>query len=192
MKLVIALVMWLASTHVAFARIKPYVETDPPRARADGEATELRVSQFPDQRLGEQHYDLYCPHTIEPNPLIVLAPDLDQPLEDAEGMAGMLARAGFVVIALAPPGAASRYLAALQGVLDQAVQALPEHLEPGASSRGLPKDRRRGIGGALGAVRPRDHGARRDGVVGDPKARLRRDRWIRRAPSRKACPGQKW
>jgi hypothetical protein len=136
MKLMIALIVWLASNRVAFARIKPYVETDPPRARAEGDATGLRVSLFPDQRLGEQHYDLYCPHTIEPNPLIVVAPDLDQPLEDAEGMAGMLARAGFIVIALAPPRAATRYPAALQAVLDQAVQALPEDREPGCKLAG--------------------------------------------------------
>lgn len=63
------------------------------RRRANGYAT-LDVS-----RIGDQpDFDLYCPHSVEPSPLVVIVPDARQRRIEVAGVASMLASHAFVVV----------------------------------------------------------------------------------------------
>jgi hypothetical protein len=150
-------VMLLARAAVADARIPTYVEPEPARPRGTGEA--LRFSQFPDRTTaGGLRYDLYCPHTTDANPLVVVAPDVGATLEHAEPIAQHFARTGLIVVVVEPAADRASYPARIGAVLDEVLAARPiEPREPGCEPSG-----------AIGAW-----GAGRGGVAVAELARIR-------------------
>ncbi|MFN0245804.1 MAG: hypothetical protein ACKV2T_02780 [Kofleriaceae bacterium] len=124
----IAALVWPA---FAEARITTYVEQKPARPRASVATSPLQFSQFPNRRARGHAYDLYCPHTLEPNPVVVVAPAAEQPLEHAEPISHQLVRAGYIVIAVEPPTHGT-YAAVIGEVADEVLRdELIEAREPG-------------------------------------------------------------
>src|SRR5580765_3808491 len=110
------MIRWLAivcvMSSIAQARVRRSVVTDPPRPRsaipkdpkwfAWGSPDQFRVSWFPDRTTDHYAYDLFCPHSGEPNPGVIVVPDRDQVRDDAEGVAGTFAETGFVTLVVEP------------------------------------------------------------------------------------------
>jgi len=61
-------------------------------------------------------YDVVCPSSTGPRPLILVAPDIDQPLAQVT-MSTWLAETGFVVIVVDPPREGQSYVERLEAVL---------------------------------------------------------------------------
>jgi hypothetical protein len=148
--LVLVLVLALALVLVpvaAEAAVSTDLATGPARSRAHpaGSAaaqprpTDLAVSRFGDR--GD--HDLYCPHALEPSPLVVIAPDQAQSREALGTLAEHLARAGFVVAVVDPPAGVGQG-AKLSGVIDALTAAKPLErreagcrLAPGVAAWGI-------------------------------------------------------
>jgi hypothetical protein len=120
----------------ADARIKLFIEERPAQPR--GTSEELPFSQFPDRSTATDHrYDLYCPHTVEANPLVVVALDVNQSLERAESIAQLLVKAGLIVVVVEPAPDLAAYLPKISAVLDEVLAAQPlEAREPGCERSG--------------------------------------------------------
>src|SRR5687767_10933020 len=87
----------VATASAAEARIELRIERTPAGPRGTGD--ELRFSQFPDRTTaGGARYDLYCPHTTDANPLVVVARDVGETLEHAEPTARHLTASGHIVV----------------------------------------------------------------------------------------------
>lgn len=132
--------VWLALAWptIAGARIKPFVEQAPPSQRASAATRNLQFSQFPERRAAGRLYDLYCPHTVEANPIVVVAPAADQPLEHGETISHQLVQAGYIVIAVEPPRDGAPYASTIAAVVDAVMRA--PHLdarEPGCRHTGV-------------------------------------------------------
>ena len=115
----------------ASARIREHVSEELPRPRASAARSPLPTSQFPDRIARGERYDLICPHTVEPNPIVIIAPDAAQTLEESEGFGFQLASAGYIAVVVEPPRDRRRYAAALAAVLDEILVAEPDPREPG-------------------------------------------------------------
>lgn len=131
----ITVALVLGAVRTADARIELRVEEGPPVPRARAQGAALPFSQFPDrQTAAGQRYDLYCPHTAEPNPLVVIAVDTSLPLERAEAIAQHFARTGMIAVAVEPTPELMGYPAAIATVLDHVLAAAPlEAREPGCA-----------------------------------------------------------
>ncbi|HEU0030551.1 MAG TPA: hypothetical protein VFQ53_07960 [Kofleriaceae bacterium] len=81
----------------------------------------------PYSRFRDVAFEAYCPHTTDPNPVVVIAPDLGARFEQANVAATQLAEAGLHVIVVAPPREPARY----PDALEQALASEPDAREPG-------------------------------------------------------------
>lgn len=126
----------LLCTGTAGARVELHVEQGPAQPR--GTSAALPFSQFPDRSTAAGHrYDLYCPHTVEPNPLVVLALDVNQTLERAESIAHRFVKSGLIVVVVEPAPDFVSYLPRISAVLDEVLAAQPlEAREPGCARSG--------------------------------------------------------
>jgi len=129
-------VVFLAWAGAADARIPEQIEQEPARPRGRGE--DLRFSQFPERTTaGGLRYDLYCPHTTDANPLVVVALDVGETLEHAEPLAHHFARSGLIVVVVEPAPDGASYPSRIGAVLDEVLAAQPlEAREPGCSRTG--------------------------------------------------------
>jgi hypothetical protein len=129
----IALLLCAGTAH---ARIELHVAAGPAQPR--GTREDLPFSQFPDRSTATGHrYDLYCPHTVEPNPLVIIALDVGQTLERAESIAHRFARSGLIAVVVSPAPDFAAYLPRIGAVLDEVLAAQPlEAREPGCERQG--------------------------------------------------------
>jgi hypothetical protein len=115
----------------ADAGVDTSIATGPAKSRlrpAGAPATQPRPSDLPVSELGDRgDHDLYCPHALEPSPLVVIVPDRAQPRESVETLAWTLARAAFIVVVV-DRSAGIGQGAKLSGVIDALTAADP--LEP--------------------------------------------------------------
>lgn len=139
----VVLMAW-AWAGAADARIPEAIAQEPARPR--GTSEDLRVSQFPARTTaGGLRYDLYCPHTTDANPLVVVALDAGETLEHAEPLAHHFAKSGLIVVVVEPAPDGASYPSRIgqhlgnAGGGDGAIQPALEGGELGArlDARGL-------------------------------------------------------
>lgn len=105
--------------------------TEAAPARAGGTSEDFAVSRSPDRATaGRVLYDLYCPRTPEPKPLVLVAPDIGESRARAEPLARHLTASGLVVVVVEPAPDRASYPARLAAVLDEVLAAPPEVSEP--------------------------------------------------------------
>jgi hypothetical protein len=111
---------WLGAARAQRAAPAP---AEPARPR--GTTEDLAVSRSPDRATaGGVHYDLYCPHTTEPKPLVVVAPDIGELRAFTEPLARHLTASGLIVVVVEPAPDRASYPARLGAVLDEVLAAV--------------------------------------------------------------------
>lgn len=129
----VALLTWVGA---ADARIPKPVAQEPAQPR--GPRDDLPFSEFPGRTTAAGlRYDLYCPHTSDANPLVVVALDVGATLAHAEPIAHHFARSGLIVVVVEPAPDRASYPSRIGAVLDEVLAARPlEAREPGCTSSG--------------------------------------------------------
>jgi hypothetical protein len=167
---VLPLLVLLSPAAGLAAPAREWVDEDQPLGRASASRAPLRYSRFPGRSADEIQYDLFCPHTVEPNPLVVVAPDQDQPLDQADLFTLTLVGAGFIVVAVEPRPGRADYAAAIEVVLAEVLATPPDPREPGCRRSGGIGAFGLGRGGAavleLAARRERDNNPLGGAMVG--------------------------